>query len=334
MSLLRSTPDGPTVRVRGREQPYLERRRIGRRDYYLLERIGGPFRERFRAYDPRSGPGGSDFLIQRWPAGPRTDQQLRLWRRLKDDSLPRVVEWQRDNNQLDVVLTWIEGLPLAEYLQHIQCGRRPAIDPGQALRLIHGLANAVCKLHHHQQVAHGDIQPANVIITSHASRLTLIDFGSGWTTQATVDRHEGDGHHPSYAAPELQTHSTPVGFFADQFSVSVLCYELLTGKIPYGGLGGKAGRPEFIERAERSLQKPSEVSEACAALPKSLRCRLDEVVVRGLALDPAKRYPNRHVWLDELFEAHARFRLKPELPPVERALTRVIGWFLKSRQSD
>ncbi len=331
MSSLHSSSDGPTLRIRGREQPYLGHRRIGRRDYYLLERIGGPFRERFRAYDPRSGPGGSYFLVQRWPAGPRTEQQLRLWQRLKDDSLPRVVEWQRDHEQVDVVLTWIEGLPLSEYLQHVQKGRRPAIDPAQALRLIHGLANAVCKLHHHQQVAHGDIQPANVIITSHASRLTLIDFGSGWTTQATAFRDDGDGHHPCYAAPELQTQTTPVGFFVDQFSVSVILYELLTGKLPYGGLGGKAGRPEFIERAERSLQRPSQVSQACAALPRSLRNRLDELVVKGLALDPAKRYADRHFWLDALFETYARFRLKPELPPVERALTRVIAWFLKPR---
>lgn len=333
MSSLRPSPDGPTLRIRGREQPYLERRRIGRRDYYLLERIGGPLRERFRAYDPRSGPGGNYFLVQRWPASARTEQQLRLWYRIKDDSSPRVVEWQRGKDQIDVVLTWIEGLPLAEYLQHVRSGRRPAIDPGHTVRLIHGLANAVCKLHHHQQVAHGDIQPANVIITSHPSRLTLIDFGSGWTTQAAAFREEGDGHHPCYAAPELQTQQTPVGFFVDQFSVSVLCYELLTGKIPYGGLGGKAGRPEFIERAKHSLQRPSEVSPACAALPRSLQDRVDGIVVQGLALDPSKRYANRHIWLDELFEVHARFRLKPELPPVERALTRVIGWFLKPPQS-
>lgn len=332
MSSLRPGPEGRTVRVRGRGRPYLERRRIGRRDYYLLEQVGGPFRKRYLAFDPRSGPGGNFFLVQHWPDGPAAERQLRLWRRLKDDSLPRVVEWQRRDGQVEIVLTWIEGLPLSEYLQYVRGGRRPAVDPGQAVRLVHGLANAVCKLHHHRQVAHGDIQPANVIVTDHPSRLTLIDFGSGWTTESAAFR-EGDGRHPCYAAPELWTHATPVGFFADQFSVSVLCYELLTGKLPYGGLGGKAGRPEFVERAAQALERPSRTSGVCAALPRSLRDRLDGVVVKGLALDPAKRHPDRRAWLDELFETHARFRLKPELPPVERALTGVVAWLLKPRRS-
>ena len=320
-----------TIHIRGRAQTYIDCRRIGRRDYYLLERIGSPFRECYLAFDPRQGPGGDFFLVQTWADGPLAQQQLRVAKRLKDHSLPHVVEWQRRGSHVDVVLTWIEGITLTEYLENIRAGRRPAVAPCEAIRLIRGLANAVCQLHQKPQIAHGDIQPPNVIVTDHPSRLVLIDFGSAWTTESTAFREEGDGVHRCYAAPELQGEGTPVGFFADQFSVTVLFYQLLTQQLPYGGLGGKAGCSTHISRAKDSLIAPSQVSKNCRSLPRSLRDGIDRVAVRGLALDARNRYPDRHAWLNDLFDVYARFRLTPELSPVESILTRVIHWLVKRR---
>ena len=117
------------------------------------------------------------------------------------------------------------------------------------------------------QVNHGDIQPANVIVTSHSSRLQLIDFGSAWTSDWTTRRTEGDGHHRCYAAPELQAGSIPVTLAGDQFSVSVLLFELLTQQLPYGGLGGKASRPEFIAHAADTSVSPNQFSARCQSYP-------------------------------------------------------------------
>src|SRR5690606_37639754 len=100
---------------------------------------------------------------------------------------------------------------------------------------------------------------------------------------------------------------------------------------PYGGLGGKAGRADFASRAARSLTPPSQLADTCPQLPRSLRDRLDALVLRGLALDPDQRHSDPHRWLAELHDLSARFRVTPELPPVENALTRVIEWFVKPR---
>lgn len=320
-----------TVNVRGRCRAYEQRRTIRRRDYFLLERIGSPFRERFLAFDPLSGPGGDFFLVQRLPVSQATEQQLRVFRRLKDDSFPRVVEWQQRDNHIDVALSWTDGISLAEYLNNIRAGRRPPVAAGQAVRLFHGLAHAVCKLHHRLQIAHGDIQPTNVIVTGNPSRLHLIDFGSAWTSDRTTQRSDGDGHRRCYTAPELQAGSTPVGFAADQFSVTMLLYEVLTLQLPYAGLGGKAGRPEFVAKAKDSLRPPSDISANCKQLPRSLRQRVDNIVLKGLALNPDERYPDRHAWLNDLYDVSARFRINPELPPVEDLLTRIVHWFVKPR---
>ena len=317
--------------VDGRRRAYLDRCQVRRREYFLLERIGGPFRESYLAFDPLSGPGGDHFVFQSLPAGPATEQRLRVFRRLKDDGFPRAVEWERRKGRVDLVLTWTAGITLAEYLEHVRAGRRPPVDPGQAVRLIHGLANGVAHLHRRLQIAHGDIQPPNVIISSQPSRLRLIDFGSAWTSDWTTLRSEGDGLHRCYAAPELQNGSTPVGFAADQFSVMVLLFELLTLQLPYGGLGGKAGRDDFARRAAQSLTPPSQLADTCRQLPRSLRDRLDALVLCGLALAPDQRYSDPHRWLGDLHDLSARFRVTPELPPVENALTRVIEWFVKPR---
>jgi serine/threonine protein kinase len=317
-----------TVRVRGRPrsyvETYVEKRRISGRDYFILERVGSPFRERHLAFDPRTGPGGDFFLVERWREEVSSNQRLAVLRRLKDDCFPRVWAWQCHDEYVDVVMTWVEGVALDEYQSHVRTGRRPPIDSSHALRLVCGVAAAVSRLHHKLQVAHGDIQPSNIVLTNHPSRLVLIDFGSAWTMQQSAFRQDGDGHNRCYAAPELQNQKTAAGFTADQFSVSAVLFELLTLQLPYGGLGGKAGRPEFSSRAGNSLVPPSEVSPACAALPRSLRELLDRIVMRGLALDPDNRYPDRHAWLDDMYQAAARFRMRPELSTGQHFIARLV----------
>lgn len=320
-----------TIQVRGVRTPFLERRRIGRRDLFLLERISGPLRERYRAFDPCSGLNGDFFLVQRLPGNADSEQQLQVLRRLQHDTFPRVWAWQRHQTGVDVLMSWIEGVPLEAYFRNIRQGLRPAVDPGHAVRLIHGLANGVAHLHRQLQVVHGDIQPANVLLTSHPSRLTLIDFGSAWTIQRTLFRAEGDGFHRAYAAPEVQKGVTPVGFAADQFAVTVLLYELLTGTLPYEGLGGKAGRSEYAEIAPDTLRMPSDLGHDCRRLPRFLREGVDRLCRTGLSLNPEDRYPGPHDWLNDLFTVSAQFRLVPALPRSVDWLTRLICWWTRPR---
>jgi len=273
-----------------------------------------------------AGPGGNFFQVQFWSDGTAAVRNLRLLKRFKDDAFPQVLEWERHTSGHAVALTWVEGISLAEYFDHLRHARRPPVDPGQAVRLVRGLANGVCRLHTELRICHGDIQPANVVLTSHPSRLTLIDFGSAWTYESAVGRDKGDGVHPNYSAPEVLAAQCVSGFHADQFSVSVLFYELLTQRLPYQGLGGQAGLSPWSKTAAQALVPPSELTPVGDKLPHALKQRLDDVVLRGLALRPEERFPDRHAWLDALFELHARFRLPSESNSKEHWLTRLIAW--------
>ena len=301
---------------------YLERRQILRRGYFLLEQVGNPSRKNFKAFDPLAGPGGSFFLVQSLPWTKTTDQLLRVVRRLKNDSFPRVVEWEKHEDRIDVASNWFDGITLEEYLQNIRNGG-PRVEPSHAVRLVKGLVHAVSQLHLHMQVTHGDIRPPNVIVSSRPARLHLIDFGSAWTTDWTTQRTEGDGHQRCYAAPELQSGNTVVSPACDVFSLSVLLFELLTTELPYDGIGGKAGRPEHISKAGNTLVPPSHLSESCRNLPRSLRCKLDDIVLRGLSFDPDVRFANHTAWKNEWDELSSEFRSKPRMTPGETWITGV-----------
>lgn len=326
-------PNKPTVRIRGRRTPYLERRRVGSRTYFLIDRVGNSLRKRYKAFDPGAGPTGDFFLLSEWEEGPKAQQFLNVIRQLRDDAFPRVIDFQRQSDGYTCVQTWTDGVCLPDYLKNIQAGKRRPVDATEAVRLIHGLANGICRLHQKTGIVHGDIQPENLIMTSHPSRLMLIDFGSSWIVQTSALRNHGDGHHPNFGAPEVWDQQKPAGWHADQFSVTVVFYQLLTGEIPYVGLGGMAGDPSRVDKMRGKLQPPSDLSQSCAALPRSLQLQLNQLVCRGLALTPEERYPDRQAWLNELFDLYAKLRLSPQLPPVQSFLTRVVEWLAGIRGS-
>ena len=56
----------------------------------------------------------------------------------------------------------------------------------EIIRLIRGLAHGLAHYHRRANLVHGDISPANIIITSGTKQLVLIDFGSAWPADAVV----------------------------------------------------------------------------------------------------------------------------------------------------
>lgn len=78
------------------------------------------------------------------------------------------------------------------------------------------------------------MQASPMDCTRQSERVSAIRVaGSAWSVERTLDR-AGQGAMRSYAAPEtIGVDDAPPGFRSDQFSVMVVCYEMLTGEIPY-----------------------------------------------------------------------------------------------------
>ena len=165
--------------------------------------------------------------------------------------------------------------------------------------------------------------------------LRPIDFGSSWFVEETTRIGEvaGDGATPGYAAPEqarLLAGDDSLGypdFRSDQFAVSVVFYELLTGKLPYDGLGGQAGvTDERIGMYGPRLKRPRELRQDRRLVPPGTWDEMDRVVCRGLALVPNDRYRRSGEWLDELGRALRSFEPSPPLSKGQVAFGKLLLW--------
>jgi serine/threonine-protein kinase len=288
-------------------------------------------RQRYLAYDPCGAP-GLPVVVVVLPRSPAAKQHIEILKRLsrRSDSLPSILDYQVRRDETIVVLAWVCGPTLGHYCQEMLAGRKPRISAVLAFRRARGLAHGLRSLHTANQIIHGDIKPDNIVLSTDSGRWSLIDYGSAWQVQDTRHRISGDGVSPSYSAPELQDRAGHVDWRADQFSLSVILYELLTLKIPYGGLGGKAGRSELSATKIPGLIPPSELKSD--KLPTIVWQGIDRIVTRGLSLHRELRYPTPEAWLDDLDCVDLDIRRPRTLAPLNDRLTKVVSWLMQRFQ--
>ena len=183
---------------------------------------------------------------------------------------------------------------------------RQGLEPATALRYLEGIAAGLDYAHRHG-VVHRDVKPANVLLTAEDSPV-LADFGlakllQGSSLKSMTGVTTGT---PAYMAPEQVTGSK-VGPAADRYSLATIAYEMLTGVIPFDG---EALMELLYAQVHRQPVPPSSRNPA-------LGRRVDEVIMRGLAKDPAARWESCSAFVDALGTALGAF---PGLRPVQPGL--------------
>jgi serine/threonine protein kinase len=132
-------------------------------------------------------------------------------------------------------------------------------------------------------VIHRDIKPANILL-SERDDIKISDFGTAKISHATHTQIEGFLGSPAYMSPEQINEESP-SVQTDIYSLGVVMYELLTGKLPY--------------RAENSVAMINKILNEEAVPIESLRPdlppKLVEIVKKAMAKDPKQRY---QVWFD------------------------------------
>lgn len=285
----------------------IETIRIRGRSYFVLEKLS--VRGAFRVFDPHAGPLGDYCALYRLPSDKVTRQRVEVLKRFGgpngNRNFPAIVDYVRNRDELFVVLAWVSGTNLRDYFSAIRDGRTPAPSPRESVRLMRGMAHGLGHFHRKLNVVHGDISPANLIITQGTTQLMAVDFGSAWSVESTATKEVGDGVTSVYAAPERIVRDGVEDFRSDLFSMSVVAYEMLTMELPYDGLGGQAGLPALRKKALKTYTPPSHFASISKKLPRDSVRKLDELFRKSLALDVDDRYPTRTEWLKAWDELNA-----------------------------
>jgi serine/threonine protein kinase len=156
-----------------------------------------------------------------------------------------------ESRQLWIVTELIHGRNLAQILETTPSGW---LHPVIAASIVREICRALSSAHEHG-VIHRDVKPENVMITHHGS-VKLMDFGIAKIQRITSMTQTGMFMgSPSYMSPE-QVRGRDVDPRSDIYSLGVLFYELITGKLPFTGsstadiamriLNGDFAHPRFI----------------------------------------------------------------------------------------
>ena len=159
-----------------------------------------------------------------------------------------------------------------------------------AVRLLSDIADGVDAAHR-EQILHRDLKPENVLLPESGGPPKVLDFGvakmmASADGRGTVTSGATIVGTPAYMAPE-QLRGGAVDPRADIYSLAVMAYEMLTGRLPFG-----AG--SFVDVAVR--QESDDPSLDATPLPE----RLAGVLRRALSIDPAKRPPTAVAFATEL----------------------------------
>jgi serine/threonine protein kinase len=192
-----------------------------------------------------------------------------------------------------MVMEYVEK-PLHEILRECSAGRK-TVPLDFALRAIGGCMEGLAHAHY-LTVIHGDIKPANILVTGNKDA-KLSDFGVARLLGTPAAQKEGSAR---WAAPEvLRTWQKQKIWACDQqsdlFSLGVVSYLLLTGKHPFIDLGGVLSIEEVILTDQITPEFPTREGEV---IPE----RYARMVMRLIQRDKRKRYVSAEEALGDLQE--------------------------------
>ncbi len=218
-----------------------------------------------------------------------------------------------------LVMEYVEGERLDRFCQ----GKGLNID--ERLALFRKVCAAVSYAHQNL-VVHRDLKPANIRVTPEGEP-KLLDFGIAKLLEPEDTAHADPtmtmqgAMTPEYASPE-QIKGEPITTASDVYSLGVVLFELLTGQRPFAHLKGR--RPDELARAvcEEEPPRPSTVvarinsasgtatrpAEPAPATPRTafatwrrqLEGDLDNIVVKALQKEPARRYASVAAFSEDL----------------------------------
>jgi serine/threonine-protein kinase len=212
----------------------------------------------------------------------RFKQEIKLARRITHRNVLRTHDFGEADGTPYISMEYLEGVTLKDLI-----ASKGALPIGVGLRIAKQMCQGL-EAAHAQGVVHRDIKPQNMLILPETGDLKIMDFGiarvsemkagtaagaSGLTTAGTVMGT------PDYIPPE-QAQGSPADFRSDIYSLSVVLYEVFTGRLPFTA---DTIMKVVLAHIRNPPPPPRTVNDHIPA-------ELEAVILRGLKKEPAERY--------------------------------------------
>jgi serine/threonine-protein kinase len=169
-----------------------------------------------------------------------------------------------------IAMEYVDGSSLRELIDR-------GLNIGEAVEVARQMLGAA-EFAHERGIVHRDLKPLNVLI-DRSGRIRVTDFGIARAGGSEITRTGSVMGTAQYLSPE-QAQGREVTPASDIYSVGVMLFEMLTGRVPFD-----AESPVAI-----AMKQVSEAPPAPSSINPAVPPALDSVVLRALAKDPANRY--------------------------------------------
>ena len=192
-----------------------------------------------------------------------------------------------------IVMEYIDGITLKEYIEH-----QHIIPWKEAVHFTVQILQALQHAHE-KGIIHRDMKPQNIMLLQDGT-IKVTDFGiarfSDNVTRTMTDKAIGSVH---YIAPEQARGVDNIDGKADIYSVGVMLYEMLTGRLPF----------EADSAVSVAIMQMQNDPEPLRKINENIPEGIEEITLKAMRKDPAQRYSSA----SEMLEAIEIFRHNPSV---------------------
>jgi serine/threonine protein phosphatase PrpC len=206
------------------------------------------------------------FMMEEWVA-----------RRIDSPHVLKSPRPTRKRGYLYVVMEYVEGQTLAQWMRDHP---KPALE---AVRVIVEQIAVGLRAFHRLEMLHQDLRPENILIDK-TGTIKIIDFGSAKVAGVLEAKPHTDAEDIlgtlQYTAPEYFI-GEPGSPRSDLFSLGVIAYQMLTGRLPFGAQ---------VARARTKARQRKLVYDSARNHDPAIPVWVDRTLARAVDPDPVKRY--------------------------------------------
>ena len=204
--------------------------------------------------------------------------------RLEHPNIVNIYDVGSENGMYYIVMEYVEGITLKTYIE-----KKGRLNFKEAISIAIQVGRGI-EAAHNKNIIHRDIKPQNIIISTEG-KVKVTDFGiARAATSNTIHADVMGSVH--YASPE-QTRNGYVDARSDIYSLGIVMYEMVTGRVPFDGDSTVA---VAIQHLQEEMVEPSAYA---ADLPVSL----EKIILKATMKNEDRRYANMDDLLMDLKKA-------------------------------